>query len=223
MELTVQHIEGGCRNGSGIADPRAEFEHLMAGSWTRAMSMARRLTQNHADADDLMQDTCVKAWRGFAAFRPDRPFINWVLRIMHHAFVDHKRLGNPIRHAESLHGMLGPTGEVHELVIVDPSPTPLERVLAADVYNDIQRALSVLPREYRSAVVLCDVMGLSYADIALSSGTSIGTVRSRIHRGRQLVRYALTEAPQSARRGWSTHSRLPIASSHGQARGDLRT
>ncbi|MEP0765862.1 MAG: sigma-70 family RNA polymerase sigma factor [Fimbriimonadia bacterium] len=179
------------RDGS-VEARRIEFERLMKKSWRRAYTMAFQLTRNRSDAEDLVQDTFVKAWKGFASFRPERPFINWVLRIMQRAFLDLRRRDNPVRTAESLNGMISPSdGEIQEIPIPDRSPGPEDSYLSQEVRREVTEALGTIPDVYRAAVVLCDIEGLSYAEIAEVQGTTVGTVRSRIHRGRQMLKKEL--------------------------------
>lgn len=171
---------------------RTEFERLMKTSWRRAYNMAFQLTRNRSDAEDLVQDTFLKAWKGFATFRPERPFINWVLRIMQRAFLDLRRRDNPVRTAESLNGMVSPSdGEVQELPIPDRSLGPEESYLSEEVRREVTEALGTIPEIYRAAVVLCDIEGLSYTEIAEVQNTTVGTVRSRIYRGRQMLKKEL--------------------------------
>jgi RNA polymerase sigma-70 factor (ECF subfamily) len=151
--------------------------------------MALQLTRNSSDAEDLVQDTYVKAWKGFDSYIPGRPFLNWLLRIMQRAYLDSRRRENPIRKAESLNSMISPSdGEVQELPIADESPTPDEEVLHAEFKQELFEALDQLPEVYRSAITMCDLENLSYSEIAEKQRTTIGTVRSRIHRGRKLLR-----------------------------------
>lgn len=162
---------------------------MMDQTQRRAYSMALQLTRNPSDAEDLVQDTFVKAWRGFDSYVDGRPFLNWVLRIMQRAYLDARRRDNPIRKAESLNSMISPAdGEVQELPIPADEATPDEAILAQEFRREIRAALEELPDVYRSAIVMCDVEFLSYAEIAEIQGTTIGTVRSRIHRGRRLLR-----------------------------------
>src|SRR5690242_9481125 len=77
------------------------FEDMMSSTKRRAYTMALQLTRNHSDAEDLVQDTFVKAWKGFDSYVPGRPFLNWLLRIMQRAYLDSRRRENPIRKAES--------------------------------------------------------------------------------------------------------------------------
>ncbi len=170
------------------------FHAMMADTERRAYTMALQLTRNAADAEDLVQDTYVKAWRGFESYTPGRPFLNWLLRIMQRAYLDGRRRDNPIRKAESLNSMVSPTdGEVQELPIADTAPMPDEEVIHDEMKNQLHAALGQLPDVYRSAITMCDLEGLSYHEIADQQGTTIGTVRSRIHRGRRLLRDIVTK------------------------------
>jgi len=165
------------------------FETMIADSRRRAQRMALQLTRNPSEAEDLMQDTLVKAWRGFDSYVPGRPFLNWLLRIMQRAHLDTLRRDNPIRRAESLNSMVSPSdGDVQEVPIPDPSPSPDDEVLYAEFSQELRAALFELPDVYRSAIVMCDLESLSYSEIADKQRTTIGTVRSRIHRGRRLLR-----------------------------------
>jgi len=162
---------------------------MMSDTRRRAYTMALQLTRNASDAEDLMQDTYIKAWRGFDSYMPGRPFLNWLLRIMQRAYLDSRRRDNPIRKAESLNSMISPSdGEVQELPISDGGPTPDEEVLHQEFRANLHSALAELPEVYRTAIVMCDLEEMSYSEIADIQHTTIGTVRSRIHRGRRLLR-----------------------------------
>lgn len=178
------------------------FHDMMQDTERRAYTMALQLTRNPADAEDLVQDTYLKAWRGFESYTPGRPFLNWLLRIMQRAFLDARRRDNPIRKAESLNSMVSPSdGEVQELPIADTAPMPDDQLLSNETRRQLHSALNTLPDVYRTAIRMCDLEGLSYHEIAELQNTTIGTVRSRIHRGRRLLReivvkngYAFLEA-----------------------------
>lgn len=165
------------------------FQSMVDETRRRAYTMALQLTRNPSDAEDLLQDTLVKAWRGFDTYMPGRPFLNWLLRIMQRAYLDTRRRENPIRKAESLNSMISPTdGEVQELPIADTSRTPDEELLHEEFKERLHEALNQLPEVYRSAIMMCDFDDMSYSEIADIQNTTIGTVRSRIHRGRKLLR-----------------------------------
>lgn len=166
-----------------------KFEVLKAESERRAYSMALQLTRNATEAEDLMQETYLKAWRGFDSYTPGRPFLNWLLRIMQRAYLDSKRRDNPIRRADSLNSMISPAdGEVQEIPVADDSMTAEEAMIRDEFNAELKLALAELPEVYRTAIILCDLEELSYGEIAERQKTTIGTVRSRIHRGRKLLR-----------------------------------
>lgn len=171
------------------ASESRRFEKMIQETRRRAYSMAMQLTRNPSEAEDLLQETTVKAWKGFDSYMPGRPFLNWLLRIMQRAYLDSRRRDNPIRKAESLNGLVNPAdGEVQELPIADPGPTPDEEALYREFSAELRSALSELPDVYRTAIMLVDLEGMSYSEIADREKTTIGTVRSRIHRGRKLLR-----------------------------------
>ncbi|HEY0866416.1 MAG TPA: sigma-70 family RNA polymerase sigma factor [Fimbriimonas sp.] len=165
------------------------FQHMVDDTKRRAFTMALQLTRNRSDAEDLLQETYVKAWRGFDSYMPGRPFLNWLLRIMQRAYLDTRRRENPIRKAESLNSMISPNdGEVQELPIAADDPTPDEELERQEFRRRLREALDNLPEVYRSAITMCDLDDMSYAEISEVQGTTVGTVRSRIHRGRKLLR-----------------------------------
>jgi RNA polymerase sigma-70 factor (ECF subfamily) len=176
-------------------DDLRRFHDMMGQTRRRAYTMALQLTRNPTDAEDLMQDTYVKAWKGFDSYLPGRPFLNWLLRIMQRAYLDSRRRDNPIRKAESLNSMISPSdGEVQELPIADEGPTPDQELMQDELRTQLHAALRELPDVYREAITMCDLDGLSYSEIADVQRTTIGTVRSRIHRGRRLLRDILLQS-----------------------------
>jgi RNA polymerase sigma-70 factor, ECF subfamily len=139
-------------------------------------TVAYRLTGNDADAQDLVQDVLLRVRRGLETYRPGS-LEGWLSRITTNAFLDDVRRRRR-----------RPTVAL---------PDDADRLLAADdeiplsLPDDLQDALRALPDDFRTAVVLCDVVGLSYEEIAEQLGVPVGTVRSRIHRGRASLRGAL--------------------------------
>lgn len=144
-------------------------------------TVAYRLTGNDDDAKDLVQEVLLRVRRGLATYRPGT-MEGWLSRITTNAFLDEVRRRRR-RPQEPL--PLDPDR-------VLPSDLPADEALAASsLPDDVQAAIIRLPDEYRAAVVLCDVVGLSYNEIGDALGVPVGTVRSRIHRGRALLRDAL--------------------------------
>jgi RNA polymerase sigma-70 factor (ECF subfamily) len=168
------------------------FEKLIGISQKRAYRMAFELTRNASDAEDLVQETYVKAWKGFDSYAIDKPFLNWLLRIMQRAYLDSRRRANPIRKADSLQTIAQSVeGEVQELAIADPSPIASDELLFEEYQQQLSKSLDMIPEIYATAIRQCDLEGMSYHEIAEQQNTTIGTVRSRIHRGRKLLRGAI--------------------------------
>ena len=185
METLIENISADARTESDLR----QFQQKVSETRRRAYTMALQLTRNPSDAEDLMQETFVKAWKGYDSYIAGRPFLNWLLRIMQRAYLDSLRRENPSRKADSLNSMISPSdGEVQELPIADTAPTPDQELLADEFRSELHSSLAELPEVYRTAIVMCDLEGLSYSEIADVQRTTIGTVRSRIHRGRRLLR-----------------------------------
>ncbi len=169
-----------------------KFQAMMGETRRRAYSMAIQLTRNATDAEDLVQETYVKAWRGFESYAPDRSFLNWLLRIMQRAYLDSRRRENPVRKAESLNALITPQDrDAQEFQVADDRNTPDEELLQAEYREQLLKALDQLPSVYSTALRMCDLEGLSYHEIAEHQNTTIGTIRSRIHRGRRLLKEAI--------------------------------
>ena len=144
--------------------------------------MAYRLTGNDADAQDLVQDVLLRVRRGLETYRPGS-LEGWLSRITTNAFLDE------VRRRKRRPTVALPEDAERVLTADDADPDVL--LAARSLPADIQRALLSLPEDFRVAVVLCDVVGLQYDEIADDLGIPIGTVRSRIHRGRAQLREAL--------------------------------
>ena len=144
-------------------------------------TVAYRLTGNDDDAQDLVQEVLLRVRRGLASYRPGS-MEGWLSRITTNAFLDENRRRRR-----------RPVVALPEDVdrIVPPSESADAAAMATSLSADVQRALADLPEEFRVAVVLCDVVGLPYAEIAETLEVPVGTVRSRIHRGRLILREAL--------------------------------
>jgi len=146
-----------------------------------------RLLGSPEAAEDATQDAFIAAYRAVNRFRGDRPagFRAWLFRIGVNACYDELRRRRS-RPAVSLDEPRGESGLAID--VANPGPTPEERAQTAELGGAIQEGLSALPLDQRLAVVLCDVQGLDYAEIAQVMGVSLGTVKSRINRGRSRLR-----------------------------------
>ncbi len=157
------------------------WEEVVRDHSARVYRLAYRLTGDKHDAEDLTQEVFVRVFRSLSSYTPGT-FEGWLHRITTNLFLDQVRRKARIR--------------------FDALPDDAERLPSRDrgpaqVYDDthfdhdVQAALDALPPDFRAAVVLCDLEGLSYDEIAATLGIKIGTVRSRIHRGRSQLRAAL--------------------------------
>ena len=179
-----------------LKNDRREFDMLVGRSHRQAYNVAFRLTGNHADAEDLTQESFLRAYRFFDRYNRELPFENWLFRIMSRVFIDELRK-RPRLKTQSIDQPLnlgnGSDSEIL-LEISDMESNP-ERMLLNDALEEyLQTSLNELPEEFRIAVIFADIEGLSYEEIADAMNCSIGTVRSRLHRGRKLLRSKVQSA-----------------------------
>jgi RNA polymerase sigma factor (sigma-70 family) len=181
---------------SGSSTSAAGSEGWVTPAWddvvrehsARVYRLAYRLTGNPHDAEDLTQETFIRVFRSLSEYTPGT-FEGWLHRITTNLFLDQVRRRKRIRFdalpedTERLPGR---------------APSPEQVYVDTHLDPQIQAALDALPPDFRAAVVLCDIEGLTYEEIAATLGVKLGTVRSRIHRGRVQLREALAHlAPQS--------------------------
>ena len=175
-------------------EKRAEFERQALVHTNALYGAAYRLTRNPRDAEDLVQDALLRAYRFWDSFEQDSNCKAWLLRIVTNTFINEYQ-----RKKRSREVLDAATAEQDTtdgvLVHADASDrqTPERALLDRSVSDDVQRALDGLPDDFRTAVVLCDVQGLSYKEIADIMQTPVGTVMSRLFRGRKLLASALRE------------------------------
>ena len=186
LQATVRAPEGGVVTEPGWVSP--SWEEIVRAHSGRVYRLAYRLTGNQHDAEDLTQEVFVRVFRSLAGYTPGT-FEGWLHRITTNLFLDGARRRQRIR----FDGL--PEEMVHRLAGAEPSPDQAFDETHLD--DDIQTALRALPPEYRAAVVLCDIEGFTYEEIAATLGVKIGTVRSRIHRGRAQLRVALEHRRQN--------------------------
>jgi RNA polymerase sigma-70 factor (ECF subfamily) len=158
------------------------WEEIVREHSSRVFRLAYRLTGNKHDAEDLTQDVFVRVFRSLSSYSPGT-FEGWLHRITTNLFLDRARRKQRIR----FEGLGDDAAERLAGRELSPATAYDERLLDAD----IQAALDQLAPEYRAAVVLCDIEGLTYEEIAATLGVKLGTVRSRIHRGRGQLRNTL--------------------------------
>src|ERR1044072_1071170 len=179
---------------TGTAVAEAQPVQLDESNWTppswdevvrehadRVYRLAYRLTGNSHDAEDLTQETFIRVFRSLASYKPGT-FEGWLHRITTNLFLDMARRRSRLR----MEGLPEDTDR-----LADDAPSPEQVYAETHLDPDLQAALDELPPEFRAAVVLCDVEGLSYEEIGATLGVKLGTVRSRIHRGRAALRWSL--------------------------------
>jgi len=145
-------------------------------------NFAYRLTGDPDDANDLTQEVLLRVRRGLATYQPIT-FEGWLWRITRNAFLDEIR--------RRKRRQTFPLPEGFDRNVGPSSPAPHVTLGQYRLTEDVRTALLDLPYDFREAVVLCDVVGLSYQQVAESVGVPVGTVRSRIHRGRKRLRNLL--------------------------------
>jgi len=145
-------------------------------------TVAYRLTMNHDDAQDLVQDVLLRVQRGLATYQPGS-MEAWLSRITTNAFLDGVRRQK--RRPQD------PLPEEDPERVLPTAASAADALDAAVLPEHLQAALADLPEDYRTAVVLCDVLDFSYEEIADALDIPVGTVRSRIHRGRARLRAAV--------------------------------
>ena len=161
--------------------PAATFEDLALPLFDQLYNFARWLTQDSAEAEDLVQETFAKALRGFSSFQAGTNFRAWMFRILRNSFLS-SRTG--LKHTL-------PLDEEDETMPAAQGPTPESLLIAQADREMVQQALSDLPVPFREILLLCEVEEMSYQEIAETLAIPVGTVMSRLHRARKALRGSL--------------------------------
>jgi RNA polymerase sigma-70 factor (ECF subfamily) len=204
MTQSTSHARGGAGTpGSQPGAPSGSSPDAAVPTWdevvelhsARVYRLAYRLTGNRQDAEDLTQEVFVRVFRSLSSYTPGT-FAGWLHRITTNLFLDGARRKAKIR--------FDALADDADARIPSRTVTPDAAVLEGLFDDDVENALRALPPDFRAAVVLCDIEGLSYEEIADVLDLKLGTVRSRIHRGRSMLRRALAHrAPAEGRSRYS--------------------
>ena len=178
-----------------------DFEEEIIPHLDAMYNFALRLTSEPNDAEDLVQDTIVKAYRFFSSYEKGTNAKAWLFRILKNSYINNYRKNskkpNQVDYDE--------ISTFYETIRAERTDTSdLEDKMFRDLIDDdISKALDELPEDFRTVVLLCDVKGFTYEEIANMLDVPIGTIRSRLHRGRNLLKSQLIEYAEE--RGYHTN------------------
>ncbi len=161
---------------------QARFEILVQPHLGRLLRFAGRRLRNLADAEDVVQEACSRAWLAFADLRDETLILPWLYRILRSSLSDHFEKQTRREQLAPTLALESAGDEVH-----DHGAGPLEELIAATSSERIHELLRMLPEEFALAIELHDLEGFRYAEIATVTGVPLGTVMSRIYRGRKLL------------------------------------
>lgn len=164
----------------------AAFEELIRQYEKKVYTLCFRMCGNSEDAEEAAQDAFLALWRGIDRFRQESTLSTWIYRLATNACID------TLRRRKKQSGSVSLDDEELFVDAVDTSPQPQETVEHREAQKLLQEDLSALPEEYRKVLILREIEGLSYTEIAESASIELGTVKSRISRGRSLLRNFLS-------------------------------
>ncbi len=197
----------GARPDAGSGWTADDWSRIVEEHSDRVYRLAVRLTGNRHDAEDLTQEVFVRVFRSLHTYTPGT-FEGWLHRITTNLFLDQARRKQRIRFDH--------LSDERAARLASAAAAPEAAYADRTFEDDVEQALAALPPDFRAAVVLCDIEGLSYEEIAQILGAKLGTVRSRIHRGRALLRAALAHrAPANGRQQYAGPAPLPLTSGQG--------
>jgi RNA polymerase sigma-70 factor, ECF subfamily len=200
--VTATAAEAAASEGTATAELRARFETDAIPHMRQMFSAAYRLTQDRCDAEDLIQETFARAYVKFHTFEPGTNLRAWLYCIMFRTFCSSRRKAAR-QPAEVLAEDLGsPGGQAADCRggLVPPSRSAEAEALDGIGDSHVMRALAELPQQFKTVLYLADIQGYQQSDIADIMGTPVGTVMSRIHRGRAMLRAKLRPTAATAPR-----------------------
>lgn len=169
------------------------FNELMEATYKKVYNMAFRLSGSKSDAEDLTQEAFVRAYKNFQDYEGDRPFENWIFRIVTRLFLD--LLRNRRRRVKTVSYDSPVTvdgrSDLIAVELADDKPNPESLLLSMTLEEDLQSVLQSLTEEQRMLIELADIEGVPYQEIATMMDKPVGTIRSRLHRTHKLIRKRL--------------------------------
>ena len=187
--MQTGHDENELIKRAGRGDAYA-FEQLMCAHERKMYAVALRMCGNREDAQDCLQEAMIRVYRAISGFKGQSSFSTCVYRITMNSCLDELRRRKS-RTATSLDAMLE-----NGFMPSDEGDTPEQSSLRAEQRRAMEKAIANLPEDMRSAIVLRDIQGCSYDEIARVLDTNVGTIKSRISRGREKLRSILMEQPE---------------------------
>jgi RNA polymerase sigma-70 factor (ECF subfamily) len=187
-ELIVAKKKGG-EDPAALEERQRRFEEEALPYLDGMFGAAMRLTRNPADSEDLLQETFLRAFSAFDSFEPGTNLKAWLYRILMNTYISSYRKQK--RSPQTVSSDEVEDFSLYRHIIDDGGRTPEAEVLASIPDEEVKNALEELPEQFRMAVLLADVEGFSYKEIADITDTSIGTVMSRLHRGRKALQKTL--------------------------------
>ena len=179
-------------------DRKQEFEDVALPFIDALFNLALNLTHNRKDAEDLVQEAYLRAYRFFDSYQPGTHIKAWLFRILRNTFINRYRAAKvrpEVVDFEKIEASYERVVESEFLRDHQP-PSPEQIVMDAVLDEEIEQALMALPEEYRTVVIMALVEEMSYKQIAAAQSIPLGTVMSRLHRGRKLLQAALLEYAQ---------------------------
>lgn len=179
-ELTMQEVQ-----------KQEDFQEEIIPHLDAMYNFALRLTSDPNDAEDLVQDTIVKAYRFFSSYEKGTNAKAWLFRILKNSYINNYRK----KSKQPSQVDYDEVSSFYETIRADRTDTSdlEDRMFRELIDDDISNALEQLPEDFRTVVLLCDVEGFTYEEIANMLDVPIGTIRSRLHRGRNLLKAELLE------------------------------
>ncbi|MGE5674420.1 MAG: RNA polymerase sigma factor [Mycobacterium leprae] len=168
------------------------FEQLIGQYERKVFNIAYRLTGNHEDASDVAQEAFIRAYSSLPDFRGDSSFQTWLMRIVNNACLDELRKRRRQRMTSLDEPLAVDDGEMErQLAIANPQDGPEQALERVEVQRVVQESISLLDDEYRIVVIMRDIEGYSYNEIADALAINIGTVKSRLNRARHALKEML--------------------------------
>ncbi|MFZ5650106.1 MAG: RNA polymerase sigma factor [Bacillota bacterium] len=174
------------------------FDELVSRYQSRVYTVAFRFMGNHADAGDLAQEAFIRAFQSLPTFRGDSSFATWLYRIVSNACRDELRKQQRQKKVSLDEMIMQPGGNPS---LAAAGPTPEEHLESIEMRDMVQRHLSELSGDHRLILVMRDIQGLSYEEIASALDCNVGTVKSRLSRARHALKNRLTGHRELCRDG----------------------